>query len=126
MGSAPFLGREVGPHVTQCRLGRGLCILNGILIHPAVWAQLAWAENWGGLCPSFLEKGSWVPIYRSVAWADAYLCTKWHLNPCSRLATIDMGRKFGAPPLLGRGLGPHLTQTRLGLGLPPYLSLIHI
>ena len=26
----------------------------------------------------------------------------------------------GSAPLLGRGLGPHLTQTRLGWGLPPY------
>jgi len=38
---------ELGPHLTQCRLGRGL--------------------------PP----------------------TKWHLDPCSRLATKDMGRKLG-------------------------------
>jgi len=25
-------------------------------------------------------------------WAEAYLRTKWHPNPPSRLATIDMGR----------------------------------
>jgi len=31
-----------------------------------------------------------------VAWADAYFRTKWHLDPSSRLATIDMGRKSGA------------------------------
>ena len=38
-----------------------------------------------------------------------------------RLATIDMGRKLGSCPLLGEGeLGPHLTQYRLGQGLPPY------
>jgi len=35
-----------------------------------------------------------------VAWAEAYLHdTKWHLDPSSRLATIDMGRKLGALPL---------------------------
>jgi len=27
--------------------------------------------------------------------AEAYLPTKWHLDPSSRLATIDIGRKFG-------------------------------
>jgi len=42
--------------------------------------------------------------FNTVAWAEAYLHTKWHLNPSSRLATIDMGRKFGggeAVPLFG-------------------------
>ena len=39
---------------------------------------------------------------------ETYLCTKWHLDPWSRLATIDVGRKLGAPPLLGRRLVPHL------------------
>ena len=40
----------LGPHVTQCGLGRGLL---------------------------------------------AYLCTNWHLDPSSRLATINMDRKVG-------------------------------
>jgi len=42
------------------------------------------------------------------------------IHPCSRLATIDMGRELGRwlRPLFGRGeLGPHLTQCRLGRGL---------
>jgi len=34
--------------------------------------------------------------------AEAYLRTKWHLDPSSRLATTDMGRKLGAVPLWGR------------------------
>jgi len=39
-----------------------------------------------------------------------------------RLATIGMGRKLGAAVPLsgGGGLGPHLTQSRLGRGLPLY------
>ena len=37
-----------------------------------------------------------------------------------RLATIDTGRKEeGAVPVF-RELNPHLTQCRLGRGLPPY------
>jgi len=46
-----------------------------------------------------------------VAWAEAYLCTKWHLDPSNRLATTDMGQNVGAAvQLLGRELGAHLTQ----------------
>ena len=34
------------------------------------------------------------------------------------LATIDMGRKLGAVPLFEGELGPHLTQSGQGRGLP--------
>jgi len=30
---------------------------------------------------------------RPCVWAEVYLHTKWHLDPSSRLATTDMGRK---------------------------------
>jgi len=30
-----------------------------------------------------------------VAWAKAYLRTKWHLDPSSRLAPTDISRKLG-------------------------------
>jgi len=55
--------------------------------------------------PPFVEEGSWVPIKYNVAWAEAYLHTKWHLDPSNRLATIhqryrqdrqDMGEKHRA------------------------------
>jgi len=32
--------------------------------------------------------------YASYAWAEVYLRSKWHLDPSSRLATIDMGKKL--------------------------------
>ena len=53
-----------------------------------------------------------------MAWAEAYPSTKWHLDPCSRLATTR-GPKLGAamPPFRGEQ-GSHLTQCRLGRGLP--------
>jgi len=38
----PFpLVEELGPHVTQCRLGWGLPLYqpSGLMIHPAVWPQ---------------------------------------------------------------------------------------
>jgi len=46
-----------------------------------------------------------------VAWAEAYLRTKWHLDPPSRLATIDMGRKVGLCPLLERAGSPSNTMS---------------
>jgi len=64
--------------------------------------------------------GSWVPILHNMAWAEAYIHTKWQPDPSSRLATIDMVRKVGAMPLFRGKLGLHLTQCRLGRGLPPY------
>ena len=39
----------------------------------------------------------------------AYLRIKWYLDPSSRLATIDMGRKLGALPHFG-GIVSHLTM----------------
>jgi len=44
---------------------------------------------------------------------QAYLRTKLHLDPYSRLATIDMGQKVGASRF------PHVTHCRLDRGVPP-------
>jgi len=46
-----------------------------------------------------------------VDWAEAYLHTKWHLDPSSRFIATGIGPQLGggAVPLLGE-LGPHLTQ----------------
>jgi len=67
----------------------------------------------GGLLP-FLgpELG---PIKHNVARANVYLGTKWHLDPSSRLATTDMGRKLAGFAFFGGrgGMGPHLTQCGL-------------
>jgi len=50
---------ELGPHQTQRDHGpRPTSLPSDILIHPAVWPQQTWADNWG-LCPFW---GSWVPI----------------------------------------------------------------
>jgi len=74
------------------------------LIHPAVWPQQTLAENCGGLCP-FSGKGAgspsntMLPVVAYLLWlrpggqygATPTLPTKWHLDPSSRLATLDMG-----------------------------------
>jgi len=36
-------------------------------------------------------------------WAKAYLYTKWHLDPSSRLAITDVDLKLGAVSVWGRG-----------------------
>jgi len=60
----------------------------------------------------------------TVPWAQAYLRTKWHLDPSSRLVTIHGPKSGGgaAVPLFlrGGGDGSHLTQCRLGRSLHPY------
>ena len=55
-----------------------------------------------GTVPPFWGRGAGSPS-NNVAWAEAYLHTKWHLDASSRLATIEMGRK------LGRGCAPSQT-----------------
>ena len=37
---------------------RPTSVPSGIIIHPAVWPQQTWAENWGELCPFWGELGS--------------------------------------------------------------------
>jgi len=53
---AVALWGELGPHLTQCRLGRGLRPYQ--VASPAVWPQQTWAEKWGVLCPFFGGAGS--------------------------------------------------------------------
>jgi len=48
-GSTLFLGRRPGsPSNTKSPGLRLTSIPSGILIHPAIWPQQIWAENWGG------------------------------------------------------------------------------
>jgi len=102
--AVPFFGGAEFPSNTTSPGPRFTFVPSGILIHPAVWPQQTWAENWG-LRPLFGE-GSRVPIQHQVAWAEAHLHANCHLNPSSRLATTDIGRKLGAPlPFGGRGAG---------------------
>jgi len=59
----------------------------------------------GERCYAPFGGGRVSPHLTQCDWAEAYLCTKWHLDPSSRLATTDMGRKSGAVPLWGEGAG---------------------
>ena len=59
---------------------------SGILIHPAVWPQYIWTDNWGCCAPFRRGAGSPSKTY-DVAWAETYLHTKWHLDPFNLLTT---------------------------------------
>ena len=48
----PFFGGGAGsPSNTMSPGPRPTSIPSGILMHPAVWPQQTWAENWGGAVP---------------------------------------------------------------------------
>jgi len=89
--SAPFLGRGAGSPSSTLWLGpRPTSVPIAIFIHPA----------------------------NTVPGAEAYLHSKWHLDASSR---NKHGPKIWGRlrPLFGEGeRGPHLTQSRLGRGLP--------
>jgi len=137
LGCCAFSVGELGPHLTQCRLSRGLppyqvvswpiqpfghnrhgsksggfctplegaesasntmwpgprptSVPSGTLIHLAVWPQYM-GRKLVGRAVLLLGWVSWVPIYRNVAWSEAYLHAKFHLAHASKCrATIDMG-----------------------------------
>ena len=46
-----------------------------------------------------LGEGELGPIKHKVAWAEAYLHTKWHRSPSNRLATTNKPKIGGAVPL---------------------------
>ena len=68
---------------------------------------------------AFFSGDSWVHIEHNVAQAEAYLHTKWHPDPCSRLATIDMGRKIGEGAVLLWVGGARSPSNTMSLGPRP-------
>jgi len=93
-GAAVPLSRGAGtPSNTMC-LGRGL-----LPYQVASSSIQPFGHNRHG------PKIGWGGCEYKVVWDEAYLHTKWHLSPSSRLDRIDVGRKLGAPPLFGEGSG---------------------
>jgi len=80
-------------------------------MHPTVWPQQKWAENWGGelgphLAQCGLDQGPTpsAALIHSAVWPQWTWAENW-------------GRGLG--PLFGEGeLGPHLTQCGQDRGLP--------
>jgi len=65
-----------------------------------------------GVCAPY--GGKLDPHVHNVAWAEAYLRIKWHLDPSSRLATTDMGRKLRCSAPQGGGAGSTRNTTLPG------------
>ena len=85
LGAVPLLKGELGtPSNTKSPGPRPTSTPSGILVHPAVSPQQTWPENWK-LCPFREELG---PRLIQCRLAEAYLRTKWHLDPSNRLATV--------------------------------------
>ena len=97
-----YLGVAESPSNTKSPGPRTISIPSGTLVHPAVWPQQTWAENWG-LSPLFwggelgphptptsLPSGT---LIHPVIWPQQIWVKNWE-----------------AVPILGVGPGPHLTQ----------------
>jgi len=109
----PFWGRGLCPHLSPSPGLRPTSITSGILMYPS--SRLATIEM-----DRKLERGLRLLFgdgagssSSKIAWAEAYLHVKYHLDPSSRLATINKGGNLWAPPFFGeRERGPHLTKSR--------------
>jgi len=97
----------MGLHLSQCGLGRGLPPQQVVpsCIQPFGHNRNGRKIGASAPPPFFWGGGSWVFIEHNVAWTEAHLHAKCHLDPSGRLATIDMGRKLwmGLGPLFGEG-----------------------
>jgi len=125
-GSAPFWG-GLGPHLTQSPPGlRPTSISSGILMSSCL-VTIEMGRKLGRGSAPFLGKGdgsssdtkspelsptsipSGILMHpgrlRPIFGEGAYLHTKYHLDPSSRLATMNVGRKlgWGYRPSFGRG-----------------------
>jgi len=96
---------------------RPTSIANGILMHPAIWPQWKWAENWG-MCRLFGE-GELGPHLGQFGLGRGPLpcqVPSWSLQPFGH---NRHGPKTGSSAhFWGGELDPHLTQCRFGRGLP--------
>jgi len=90
-----FLG-GAGSSITMSPGPRPTSVPGCTLIDPAIWPQHIWAKNCGAQ-PSFWE-GELGPHLAQCGLDRGPLPCQCHLDLTRRLATIDMGRKLGAPP----------------------------
>jgi len=97
---APFLGGAGFPsnNVACAEAYQSTTMPSFMLIHPTFWPQYTNVTD-----KTDRQTGQ---TQQSVALAEVYLRTKWHLNLSSRLATTDMGQFFFG----GGELRPYLTQ----------------
>jgi len=101
LGAVPLLGGAATPSNTTSPGPRPTSMPSGILVYPAAWPQRILVANWG-LCRF---RGTAPNLRPQCRVGRGLPRTKWHLDPCSRLATVDVCQKLGAPLLSGEGAG---------------------
>ena len=104
------LSRAPGIRLIYCGLGRGLLPYQVASSSIQLFGHNKHGPKigWGRVC--LFSRWRWDPIKHKVAWAEAYLHTKWHHRASSRLATTDLAENWGLCPFRGGELSPHLTQ----------------
>jgi len=92
----PLLG-ELGPHLTLCRLVRGLPPYQVAYWFIQPFGHNGYGPKIGDLCPYW---GELVPHLTQCGFR-----AKWHLDPSSRLTTTDMGQelRYGSAFCVGTG-----------------------
>jgi len=88
VGAAVPLSGQLGPHLTQCRLGRGLPSYQVASWSVEPFGTTDVGENWGGLCTYFLVGELGPHLTQCGLGRGAYLHIKWHLDPSNRFATV--------------------------------------
>jgi len=96
-GAVPLFRGAGSPSNTMSPALRPTSVPSGILIHPAVWPKHTWAENLGAV-PLWEEELGF--HLTQCGQAEAYIPTKWHLDPSSRLATIHGPKSGGTAVVL--------------------------
>jgi len=101
-----------------CHYRQGSLVILWLFLDPSNrLATTDMGRKLGG-CAPFFWVGRWVPIWHNAAWAEAYLRSKWRLDPSIHNTWAE---KYGllCPPLFGGKLVTHLIQSGRGQGLPP-------
>jgi len=129
--AVPLLVGELGPHLTRYRLGWGIppYQVASWSMQPLGHIRHGPKSGRGAAVPLSVG-GKLDPHLTQYRWAEAYLHTKWHLDPSNHLATTDVDRKVGdcCMPLSMRGSwapsnamwpGPRPTSVPSGILIRP-------
>jgi len=99
---------------------RTTSVPSGILIHPGIWPQQIWAENWGGAVPLW-GRESRVPSNTMWPGLRPTCIQSFILIHPAVWPQQTRAKNWGALTPFGKeGTWSHLTQCCLERGLPPY------
>ena len=114
---APFRGAAGSSSDTMSLGPRPTSVPSGILTHPAVWPQRTWAEIGPLIGVGVFQSNTMPPRLMPTSVPSGILI---HAAVWPQQTWAENWGAGAVPPFGGGKLGPHLTQCRLGRGLPPY------